>query len=119
VIERKFLDRNQASEAIEYMDGFGKVIQKRVLAESGYSVLSMKYNQRGEVVEKTFPVFEAGFGYSGFFESAAKTVFEYDGLGRAISVTTPAGRTLYSYGTWSVAETDAKGPKFHFEVHHL
>jgi RHS repeat-associated protein len=113
---------------VEYLDGFGRSVQRKAEAEagavSGYRALQTRYDGEGRVIFESVPFWSA-FAYVAPSQSIQGTSTAYDLLGRVVLVTpptptsapevtdSPAGQSVTSYGLadspWGKIETDPRG----------
>jgi len=102
-----------------FFDGFNRPIQTRTTAANNQViVVSSEYDALGRLSKQTLPIFETGFSYSTPAPSALGTTTVYDGLGRPVSVSTPAGTTLNYYDRWKQIVVDPNGEwkEFYFDA---
>jgi RHS repeat-associated protein len=104
-------------DEVEYVDGFGRTLQRRTTAEGGQVLVdgSRRYNARGWEADHTTPFLSTvGLGYVADEGAglATRTSFRYDALGRIVETLTPDGRPSrirYDPGRvtrWDVSDTD-------------
>ncbi len=110
VHETTNFDSSNAEEAYTYVDGFGRVIQRREEVPGTYNVTDTAYDERGNVQKTSLPYTSSGSTRTS--PTTTATLYEtmtYDALGRVTESTNAAGTTTKVYDQNSVEETDAEG----------
>lgn len=115
VTEVRFFNPGLAVDAVTYLDGFGRAIQRRARAEDQnqlvmYAVSDTVYDSTGRVARASLPYFAQGAGYTmATSDPTLYQSFTYDGLDRVRSVTDALGTTTTAYDDWTETITDPKG----------
>jgi RHS repeat-associated protein len=90
-----------------YFDGFGRPIQTRQEAESGYIVTDTAYNARGLVAAESLPYEDTGSSRtSATTDADLLTTYSYDPLDRVQTLATTLGTTTHAYDQWTETVTD-------------
>ncbi|MBU1019166.1 MAG: SpvB/TcaC N-terminal domain-containing protein [Patescibacteria group bacterium] len=102
-----------------YVDGLGRDVQIRVEGEVDYSVSDVTYDESGQVEFEGLPYFEAGTTYTGLNVGWPGISYEYDGLGRVVSMSTPMGDSSTDYGVLSEVFVDPLGnsSEFYYDIY--
>lgn len=115
VTTRKFngATGDEGVEEIQYLDGFGNVLQSRSTARgtNQYRVASRTYDGELRVLKEMLPVFQEGGAYVAPAASDKGNQFAYDALGRVTSISNAVGTITTAYTPWTVEVTDANGHK--------
>lgn len=93
-----------------YFDGFGRPVQTRTEAESGYVVIDTAYNKDGLVGTKSLPYEDTGSARTGATTNIdLLTIYTHDPLNRLLTLTTALGTTTHAYDQWIETITDPLG----------
>ncbi len=115
---RKMSNLNNATstDLYTYIDGFGRVLQTRKLAEDGnYAVQDSVYDNRGLLASSSLPYFGTGASStSATSTSVLYTGYIYDALNRPTTVASVVATTTNSYDDWHTIVTDPRGKRKDF-----
>jgi RHS repeat-associated protein len=120
-VHRQVNDATDANglESYTYFDGRGRVAQVRAESETAnqYRVSDTFYDERGNVEFVTLPYFSNGTNFTTGGTAQLGTLTEYDAVGRAFRVTSPAtsagsaaGDTCSPVGSTTTAYVDGSNP---------
>lgn len=106
------LDDELAVESYIYLDGFGRAVQSRKESETfgQFVVRDLAYNSRGLLERSSLPYSSFGAGRTTpITDDGLFSRFEYDPIGRMISVSDNVGRISTQYNDWKKVITDRLG----------
>lgn len=108
----KSIDSSLDFDIYNYLDGFGRLIQKRQTAENvgEYVVLDTEYGDNGLIKRKSLPYFSQGSENTNpTSEINLYSNYTYDALNREKSISNAVGANNYNYDQWIQTVTDAAG----------
>ena len=93
------LDETDQADTIEYLDGFGRTIQRRTSQADPdvYSVAETTFDALGRDASNSVNVFSAGAAYGPIPADTPKTVTTYDAFDRVIQTSDANGSTTTDY----------------------
>jgi len=91
-----------------YMDGLGRKIETITEADDSQYILSgiVKYDSRGQVIEKYLPTYTSSSGYIAPTYSGKHVKYAYDPLGRVTQTIRPDSKV--SYNTYSITTQETR-----------
>lgn len=115
ILETEYLNSSTSTNTYTYLDGFGRNLQTRKIAEGTYTAKDWIYNNRGLVSAESLPYFSSGSSRgSANGNSNLYTYYSYDNVGRLASTSNAVGYTTYEYPNWRTIVTDPRGKKKDF-----
>ncbi|MCI0597691.1 DNRLRE domain-containing protein, partial [Candidatus Parcubacteria bacterium] len=103
------LTASSSVSSYSYFDGFGRKIQTRTEAEEPdeFVVHDVVYGEDGLVAQESLPYFDEGENDTNpTNEDELLVAYQYDPLGRVVSVENAAGETTTAYDQWQEMITD-------------
>ncbi|MBI5389131.1 VCBS repeat-containing protein [Candidatus Woesearchaeota archaeon] len=99
----------QTLDTYSYLDGFGRVLQTKTEASSGFITIDYLYDAKGRIIRSSNPYITSTSQYTQP-ASAVGTSYQYDAMDRVIRVTNPDTTSKQiGYDRWHVTTTDENG----------
>ncbi len=109
----RYLSAATSTLEYSYLDGLGRIFQSRLgpgFGSSDYPTKDYQYNSLGLLSKQSLPYFSNGAGSTTPTTNAnLYTVYSYDPIYRAKSITNSVGSTTYAYNVATTTITDANG----------
>lgn len=111
VQETAHIDAATSRDVYTYLDGFGRVVQRREEANgTSYNVTDMTYDELGRLERTSLPYASTGSARtSATTDTSLYETLAYDALGRVTSAANAVGTHSKAYEDWWVTEVDANG----------
>nr|WP_255679752.1 SpvB/TcaC N-terminal domain-containing protein [Methylocystis sp. WRRC1] len=106
------LNSATSTDAYQYFDGLGRIIQERKTAEAANTFVARDtaYGLNSLTSSESLPYFSTGSSYTSPTTTASLfTTYTYDALRRPTTIATAVGTTTNAYTPWKVTTTDPNG----------